>query len=305
MIASTRRLRPPSSDSGFDPFRAPRHPYRGACRFVTKVSRLLSRLPPLRLGAAHAPLRFEEGERPSGSWRGRRYLQLDGRNAFELSFWCGTCPFLFERMEGANRTLSIQELQEKLNEGLTGIDSAIVRTLAELVPEGDYLPMLLELRPRLIMPMRTGDYFAEDQVATWGIDHFWGLPGYPRTPYYRTGVHRLNATSRLYEFVVPMVPPTWNDQEIVAEHGNRLAGSSLPTCLALSILDVCQPAVAGEAPEADIAHWCLVHFLLDGHHKMEAAANNQRHLRLLSLLSMTDNLARPDDLATIPAVLTG
>jgi hypothetical protein len=213
-------------------------------------------------------------------------------------------PFLFERMEGANRKLSIPALQQVLNEGLTGVDSAVVQTMAGLVPEGDYLPMLLELQPRLVMPMRPGDYFSEDQVATWGIDSFWGLPEYPRTPYYRTGTRQLDATSRLYEFVVPMVPPTWNDQQIVDQHANRLADSSRPTCLALSILDIRQPADPDEAPEGDIAHWCLAHFLLDGHHKIQAAANSQRRLQLLTLLSMTDSLASSYDLDAIPAALS-
>jgi hypothetical protein len=35
--------------------------------------------------------------------------------------------------------------------------------------------MLLTINPRLISPSDPGDYFAEEQVATWGIDAFWGL----------------------------------------------------------------------------------------------------------------------------------
>ena len=39
------------------------------------------------------------------------------------------------------------------------------------------------------------------------------------------------------------------------------------------------------------AHWGLTHFLLDGHHKMQAAAEAGRPLQLLSLLSVEEGLS--------------
>lgn len=49
-------------------------------------------------------------------------------------------------------------------------------------------------------------------------------------------------------------------------------------------------------------HWGLTHFLLDGHHKMHAAADTGRPLRLLSLLSVDGSLASPEEIARIPAL---
>jgi MFS family permease len=40
------------------------------------------------------------------AWAGRRLLTVDDVPAFELSFWCGTCQFLFERLQGATTTFS-------------------------------------------------------------------------------------------------------------------------------------------------------------------------------------------------------
>ena len=34
-----------------------------------------------------------------------RYLAIDGKKAFHLGNICGTCEFLFERMEGANQSV--------------------------------------------------------------------------------------------------------------------------------------------------------------------------------------------------------
>jgi hypothetical protein len=35
-------------------------------------------------------------------------------------------------------------------------------------------------------------------------------------------------------------------------------------------------AMGYPAPPDDYGHWCLTHFLLDGHHKLEAPPSNRR-----------------------------
>jgi hypothetical protein len=127
-------------------------------------------------------LTFGEEPKPSGAWAGRRLLCLDEKPAFELSFRCGTCQFLFRRLEGAAETLSLAVVRQRLTDGLTSVDGDVCAAFGALLPEDDYLPMLLEVVPRLTWPMKDGDYFAEEQVSTWGLSTFWGLPEYPSTP---------------------------------------------------------------------------------------------------------------------------
>lgn len=260
--------------------------------------------PPQGLGAAAAPLGFTvAGSGPKGR-NPVRSLTLDGEEAFELSFWCGTCPFLFERKMGANRTLSSQQLTGRLNQGLPGPDPEVVASVASLLPEGVYVPLLIELIPRLVRPVEPGDYFAEEQVRTWGIANFWGLPENPRTPYYRAGEQILGETERLYEFVVPMVPPSWNHPDRVREYRDQFGAGAQPVALAVSILDICQPATVGsDASEPDLTHWGFPHFLLDGHHKLQAAAEVGVPIRLLSLLSVDHSLATRDQVLELPAML--
>jgi hypothetical protein len=245
---------------------------------------------PRVLGALEPTVMVREAEKATGSWAGRRVLSVSGQHAFGLSFWCGTCPFLFERLEGANRTLSIEEVQARFNAGLTEIDRDVVGPFADLLERGEYLSLLLEIEPTLVHPIRAGDYFAEEQVATWGTDGFWGLPEYPRTPYYRGDTRALDNENRLFEFVVPMVPPSWNDRATVAAHVDRLRRSSVPTCVAVGLLDVRQRAVA-QTPDERLIHWGLSHFLLDGHHKIEAAAQAGARLQVLSLVPIDNSLA--------------
>jgi hypothetical protein len=176
----------------------------------------------------------------------------------------------------------------------------VIDAFGALLPEGEYLPLLLSVEPRLIIPGKEGDYFSGEQVTTWGVDQFWGLPEYPRTPYYRTFETAVDADAHLYEFVVPMVPPTWNERVRVEEYIALMERAMVPTAVAISTLDVCQPALGlGDDPSM---HWGLTHFLLDGHHKLEAAATTGRPVRLLCLLALGESLAGPDDLARLPAL---
>ncbi|WKG12520.1 hypothetical protein QX204_14040 [Nocardia sp. PE-7] len=253
----------------------------------------------------NAVLRFgsESAAAPSRA-PGQRLLFVDDRPAFELSSWCGTCPMLFERKEGANRTLSVPEFATRVAVGLDELDDSVIDAFGELLPAGRYQPMLLGIEPRLVHPLDRDDYFAHEQVETWGIDSFWGLPAHPRTIYYRTFETAVSADAHLYEFVVPMVPPTWNDATRVAQFDERLRSVSTPTAVAVSILDVCQPAVADESRDY-YTHYSLIHFLLDGHHKLEAAAKAGRPLRLLSLLSVDAGLADKHDIASLAGIRSG
>ncbi|MGW1710667.1 hypothetical protein ACWCP8_35640 [Streptomyces sp. NPDC002206] len=260
---------------------------------------------PRRLGASapEARLRFEAERRETGGGPGRRLLLVDGEPAFELSFWCGTCPFLFRRLETARQTLSLDSVQERLTGTLADPgDGGVIEAFGALLPEGEYLPVLLRVESRLVVPGQEGGYFSGEQVATWGLDQFWGLPEYPYTPYYRTFETTVDASAHLYEFVVPMVPPTWNASERVEEYVELMGRGTVPTAVAVSTLDVCEPATGVQTDHYQ--HWGLTHFLLDGHHKLEAAATVGRPVQLLSLLALSEGLAESADCARLPALRT-
>ncbi|MBM2616482.1 hypothetical protein JIG36_13035 [Actinoplanes sp. LDG1-06] len=216
-----------------------------------------------------------------------RLLLVDGKPAFELTFWCGTCQILFQRQEGSTETFSPE-----------GDDP--VEAFGSLLPQGDYQPLSLEIRPRLVQPSGAGDYFAEEQVETWGLDSFWGLPVYPRTPYYRTFETPVDGEAHFYEFVVPMVPPSWNERAQVEKYASDLESGDVATAVAVSILDVSAPAGA-DGPD-HYQHWALTHFLLDGHHRMQAAAETGHPVRLLSLLAVDSGTASRPMVERVPAL---
>jgi hypothetical protein len=71
----------------------------------------------------------------------------------------------------------------------------------------------------------------------------------------------------------------------VAEHAAALRTGRVPTALALSVLDVKQPADWEGEPEVT-EHSVLAHYLLDGHRRINAAAREGLPTRLLALLAL-------------------
>lgn len=133
---------------------------------------LLAHNPSRRLGNPNGSnLVFREDPKPAGSWAGMRRLYVGGEAAFTLSYWCGTCQFVFKRAGQGSGALRLPLLTERLNRGLSKIDVSVLATVSNSLPVGDYLPLLLSVQPRLINPGMDGDYFAHEQVDTWGADY--------------------------------------------------------------------------------------------------------------------------------------
>jgi hypothetical protein len=161
------------------------------------------------------------------------------------------------------------------------------------MPDGLYRVGLIDVAPELVRPGDARDYFANEQVDLFGIDTFWNLPHDPRTEYYRGRTLEVGEQGRLFEFVVPMVPGSWLKPETVSGYESRLAAGDRPTALAFSVLDVKQPFDWEGEPRVT-THWCLAHFVLDGHHKLFAAARTGATLGLLAFLNVTESVAGPD-----------
>lgn len=222
-----------------------------------------------------------------------RRLTLRGVPVFELALWCGTCPAIFQRLnEPESADLGIAN--ERLNSGLTAIDDQVLRVYGRALPKSQYTALLLDVTPQLVVPGEAADYFSHEQVATWGVDPAVGAPENPATPYYRTFETPIAERGHLYEFVVPMVPPSWNAKQRVAEYTDS-AGSSPATVVAYTLLDVVQPAM--DEGDDYYEHWVLTHFVLDGHHKIEAAAAAGQPVRLLSLIDERISIASAEEIA--------
>jgi hypothetical protein len=241
-----------------------------------------------------------EGNEQWPAWD--RFITLDGKKAHYIGNICGTCKFIFERHEGANSKVSPERLSELFRSGISDIDDAIKDAVMAFLPNGDYKMMLLSCVPRLITPSKAGDYFFEEQIELWDVDPFWGVPHYTKNEYYRTEVLEIAEHGGLFEFIVPMFPQRYLDHKTIQSYESLLERQPPPTALAISVLDVKQPADWDGNPEIQ-EHWCLAHYLLDGHHKMYAAAQFGRPISILSCLVLKKGVSGPDEIAKAISIL--
>jgi hypothetical protein len=231
-----------------------------------------------------------------------RFITLDGKRAHYIGNICGTCPFVFERKEGANDKISPAEMSTYLRNGVSSIDAAIADAAIQILPAGVYKILLLLCVPRLIVPSKHGDYFFEEQIHLWGVDPFWGVPHYTKNEYYRTEPAKISDGGELFEFIVPMFPRRHLHEKTIHSYETLLGHQTIPTALAISILDVKQPANWDGDPEIT-SHWCLAHYLLDGHHKLCAASQARKPISLLSFLAVEKGVSSAEQIAEVLRVL--
>ena len=215
-----------------------------------------------------------------------RFIFIDGKPAYEIGNICGTCSFYFERLDGANQSIHPTELIQQLNEGLGEIKKNTIEKIAEIIPDGKYEVLMLAVHPQKVDLGKERDYFANEEVDLWGIDGFWGMPHNPKIQYYRGTDQPIKQDEKVFEFIVPIFPQTWLDPVRVDFYKELFQIGKTPTAICLSVLDIKAPPnwMAERKPEYT-AHWCLAHYILDGHHKIFAAMELNKPINIVSFLA--------------------
>jgi hypothetical protein len=231
-----------------------------------------------------------------------RFITIEGEEAFHIGNICETCSYFFERLAGANKSVNPEEVVNSLHNGLSNLDDAVVKNLEKLFPDGKYLILLQQIVPNLISPSQQGDYFCEEQIELWGIDGFWGLPHFPKTEYYRLLTKTIKETVGLFEFIIPIFPHSWLDKEQIQEYETLLSENVLPTAVSVSTLDDKGPA-HWIGDKHITSHWCLSHYLIDGHHKVYSAAKNNKALTLISFIAIEKGVSTEEQVDELIKIL--
>lgn len=97
-----------------------------------------------------------------------------------------------------------------------------------------------------------------------------------------------------------MFPGNWLKRDECEAYKRDINSGHQPTALALTVLDIKQPATwHGKGEPAVTEHWCLAHYLLDGHHKTLAASEVDKPITLLSFLSPGESIATEESVAAL------
>jgi hypothetical protein len=235
------------------------------------------------------------------------YLTIGGETAFQTGYdLCDTCAYLFRKVVPAQKLSdgATEEVAHRLSSLLRDMrhipDSSTLQEFGAILAPGMYSAALVRLTPELTMPGDSKDYFANEAVATWGLDPYFGVPESPRTPYYRLGTTDLGKVRYGGKLLgvalgVPLYPPTQEammSEEVIGQYRDALRDDrAQPTVFALGLADDRGPAVWKEPAPEYTRHLIVTLYILDGHHKVAAAAREHRPLQFLAFLPH-DHLGR-------------
>jgi hypothetical protein len=238
-----------------------------------------------------------------------RFLLVDGRPAYHIGNVCDTCEFFFEKQGGAAGKVSPSRVSGALRAGLKNVEADFVQSVGSTVlPTGHYRVSLLRFAPEFVRPGDMSDYFSHEQLELWEVDPVLGGPHDPKCEYYRGESRFLgkdlsasyrpfngcNQGSQLFEFIIPFTNHRLLDHETVEFYRDRFVGGAESTALSISVLDIKGPATWEGKPVVN-EHWCLAHYLLDGHHKIHAASLARKPITLLSFLDVSKGVASEKD----------
>lgn len=214
-----------------------------------------------------------------------RDLDLDGSSLYRIGNVCDTCEALFEKYKDAEFPLTPRELAEKLRAGLVELSPTIIDTIAKILPKGEYAISLLEFHPALIK-FKDPEYYIWENTQPAKVPGEWWpkverlKPWWFAQPKQSPGFQ----DEALYEAVLPLLSENQLNQVAIDQYISAFQTGHKPTTLALSVIDM--RSVSGRAFD-----WKLIHFLLDGHHKLMAASQTGKPLTLLSFLNISESFA--------------
>lgn len=222
-------------------------------------------------------------------------LTYGGRPVFLYGNPCGTCGFLYARVGSPSDRITDDEGVELLGDLETVPTDSALQKLARVLPRDTYYASVLETRVRRVEPGSPEDFFSHDMVRLFGtardVNRLEHLPPVhyrliPEHTLYRSNWGFFEAL--LTGVVMPLHDPARLSRERVEEWKVRFQGGRRPTLFALSILDTQSPAVEnpGSDPTYSYAEQVLLtNFLLDGHHRIQAAAELDAVVRVLAMVS--------------------
>jgi len=218
-----------------------------------------------------------------------RDLDIDGKPLYRIGSICETCEALFRKTDRAKMPIDPDEISKRLRQGLQSIDEEIITAIKNVIPKGNYIISLIEIQPRMIKNTNR-DFIWENLKPSIVPKELW-----PKTPNINEiwppwSLGRLGQKlqdDELYESVLPLINFTDISQKIVRVYEKAIANGKRPTCLALSVVDT-------RYVSARAFDWRLVHFLLDGHHKMMAASKNNQSISILSFFALNESFAREE-----------
>ncbi len=265
---------------------------------------------------SNSPIQFTLPKSENSSWPyWYRYLEINGKKAFETGNICGTCNGFFRRLPGEKKyNIAIaQQLSESLNTGLNSLNTHILQQAEMLVPNGEYYVFLKNIKPQICKSGNEIDFFHHELTNKERMH-----PNNPNTFYFRLPSLKYTSafiydlsiptynmkyekkTHMLLESLVPLISYELLDNSRIDYYRKKLRSGETPTVFALGIWDKLTCLNNDTIDMYDF----LANYIIDGHHKAYAAALENKSISLLTYVKK-DNLVneRIIDLDLIQAIV--
>ena len=234
------------------------------------------------------------------------HLTVAGKRIFEYGCPCGTCGIVFRKVGKIADRISDREAVHLLGTLDTMPPNRVLRRLARVLEPSCYYPRIIEGTVMRVEPGTPDDYFATDVVRLFGLEAPDNKqPSSPKTTYYRLGVdHELERTGRrsgshkalVTAVVMPLHDTSLLNRERIDFWKHQFNIGVGLTAFAVSVVDNQSPAMNAVDDTYEYEEQFLfTNCLLDGHHRIQAAAELGAPVRILSLMARDFSLARDSD----------
>jgi hypothetical protein len=211
---------------------------------------------------------IEQGERGYG-------LYVGGKPLYEMvGGECDTCGGWFSLVDGPARPCTPADLSKRLGSGLDRVDRPLLDLVTLLLPKGRYTVGLLRA-----IPFQRGDnewHWFESRAIQREVWRTMPAESSLEVPSEHTSGHVERYVET--EDILPHIPLALVDWDRVSRYRHAIRDGARPTAMVLSMGEIRHPQ--GERTEVR-----LTHFVIDGHHKLLAAAQTGRPLTLLSFFA--------------------
>ena len=236
---------------------------------------------------------------------------VNGERIYEYGCPCGTCGIVFRKIGSTVYRLDDSDIVDLLGALDTVPPPPILHRLARVLEPGLYHPIIIEGTVSQIQPEAANDYFATDVVRLFGLEPpEYKIPSGPGTAYYKFGLdYELGRTGRISgphqalvtAVVMPLHDPSRLNRARIEYWKEQHAVGHCLTAFALSVVDNQSPAM--EPPDKTYKYkeqFLFTNCLIDGHHRIQAAAELGARTRILSLVSSKFSLVSDtDDLVAV------
>ncbi len=216
------------------------------------------------------------------------FISYNNEQLFHIGNICGTCAFFYRQLKTDIKTsITAETVRDQLNTGLHLLEKDIIDNLSPLFPTGEYEVFLFEINPYQTRHNTKRDYFTEEQEILWNYgDEDSEKAKKPGMAYYRGNDGQISETGKLFELFIPLYQPEDLNEEKIRYYQEEIRAGKKPTALSLSLIDIKESMIYEEEPEDGIVcHWYLANYLLDGHHKIEAASREGKPITLISFIA--------------------